>query len=73
MSRGSDVIKFIQKYCHVPEGQFVGQPLRLLPFQKGTKTNAGMNRSLICCERVQDGKHQTDDATIYRNHEPRSG
>ena len=28
------VIRFIEKYCKVPEGDLVGQPLKLAPFQK---------------------------------------
>lgn len=33
-TRGDRVIAFIEKYCHVPEGKLVGQPIRLEPFQK---------------------------------------
>ena len=31
--RAADVVKFIESCCYIPEGQFVGQPLRLAPFQ----------------------------------------
>lgn len=31
---GEKVIRFIERYCRVPEGKFVGQPLLLDPFQK---------------------------------------
>lgn len=34
MTRGERVIAFIEKYCVVPEGKLVGQPLRLDDFQK---------------------------------------
>ena len=34
MTRGERVIAFIERYCIVPEGSKVGQPMRLLPFQK---------------------------------------
>lgn len=34
MTRGEKVIKFIETYCHVPEGNLVGQKIKLLPFQK---------------------------------------
>jgi phage terminase large subunit-like protein len=34
MSRGSDVIEFIETYCFVPEGSKVGKPLVLEKFQK---------------------------------------
>lgn len=34
LSRGGKVIAFIEKYCKVPEGKLVGQPLRLMQFQK---------------------------------------
>lgn len=33
-TRGDRVIAFIEKYCRVPEGKLVGQPIRLDPFQK---------------------------------------
>lgn len=33
-TRGDRVIAFIEKYCFVPEGKLVGQPVRLDPFQK---------------------------------------
>lgn len=34
MTRGEKVIKFIETYCHAPEGKHVGKPLKLDPFQK---------------------------------------
>lgn len=34
MTRGERVIAFIERYCLVPEGALVGQPIRLEPFQK---------------------------------------
>jgi phage terminase large subunit-like protein len=33
-TRGERVIAFIEKYCRVPEGKWIGQPMRLDPFQK---------------------------------------
>lgn len=34
MTRGEKVIAFIEKFCRVPEGVLLGQPVRLLDFQK---------------------------------------
>lgn len=34
MTRGEKVIAFIERYCRVPEGKHVGEPLRLDVFQK---------------------------------------
>ena len=34
MTRADRVIKFIERYCLVPEGKHVGKPMVLLPFQK---------------------------------------
>ncbi len=34
IKRSQKIIEFIEKYCKVPEGDLVGQPLRLAPFQK---------------------------------------
>ncbi len=34
MTRGERVIAFIESFCCVPEGDLVGQPMRLEPFQK---------------------------------------
>lgn len=34
LTRGERVIAFIEKYCRVPEGALVGEPIRLAPFQK---------------------------------------
>lgn len=34
MTRGERVVAFIERYCPVPEGKLVGQPMRLDPFQK---------------------------------------
>lgn len=34
MTRGERVIAFIERYCIVPEGALLGQPMRLDPFQK---------------------------------------
>lgn len=33
-TRGQRVIRFIETHCRVPEGKLVGQPMKLLPFQK---------------------------------------
>ena len=30
----ADVIEFIETVCFVPEGKFVGQPLKLMDWQK---------------------------------------
>jgi phage terminase large subunit-like protein len=34
MTRGERVIAFIEKYCRVPSGKLVGQPIKLDKFQK---------------------------------------
>lgn len=34
MSRGARVIRFIEAYCKAPEGEHVGKPIKLAPFQK---------------------------------------
>ena len=34
VSRGSSNIRWIETYCRIPEGKFVGQPVRLRPWQK---------------------------------------
>lgn len=34
MTRGERVIAFIERYCRVPEGEHVGKPIELMPFQK---------------------------------------
>jgi phage terminase large subunit-like protein len=33
-TRGQQVCAFIEKYCRVPEGSLVGQPIKLAPFQR---------------------------------------
>jgi phage terminase large subunit-like protein len=33
-TRGEQVCAFIEKYCRVPEGSLVGQPIKLAPFQR---------------------------------------
>ena len=34
MTRGDRVIAFVERYCRVPEGALVGQPMKLADFQK---------------------------------------
>lgn len=34
MTRGERVIEFVQRYCICPEGENIGKPMILLPFQK---------------------------------------
>lgn len=34
VTRGERVIAFIERYCLVPEGMLVGQPIKLAPFQR---------------------------------------
>jgi phage terminase large subunit-like protein len=34
MTPGQSVITFVERYCRVPEGRHVGQPVELLPFQQ---------------------------------------
>jgi phage terminase large subunit-like protein len=33
-TRGQEVIKWIEDYCRIPEGKFVGRPVHLRPWQK---------------------------------------
>lgn len=34
ISRGNRNIRWIEKYCRIPEGQFVGQPVKMRPWQR---------------------------------------
>jgi phage terminase large subunit-like protein len=34
LTRGKKVVAFIEAFCLIPEGQYVGQPMKLLTFQK---------------------------------------
>ena len=34
MTRGKKVCQFIEAFCPVPEGKLVGQPMKLMPFQR---------------------------------------
>ena len=34
MTRGEKVCAFIERYCRIPEGSLVGQPLKLAEFQR---------------------------------------
>lgn len=34
MTRGERAIAFVHRYCVVPEGKLIGQPIRLMPFQE---------------------------------------
>lgn len=34
LTRGQKVCAFIEKYCLAPEGEHIGKPIKLLPFQK---------------------------------------
>lgn len=52
MTRGERVIAFIEKYCRVPEGDLVGQPVVLLDFQKKFILD------------VYDNPHVTDEAIL---------
>lgn len=60
MTRSELVIQFIEKFCRVPEGALVGQPLRLAEFQKqfirDTYDNpAGTRRAILSIAR-KNGK-----------------
>ncbi len=60
MTRSELVIQFIEKFCRVPEGALVGQPLRLAGFQKDfirdTYDNpAGTRRAILSIAR-KNGK-----------------
>lgn len=51
-TRGQKVIRFIEKYCVVPEGSKVGKPVKLAPFQK---------KFILA---VYDNPHGTDTAIL---------
>ena len=34
MTRGGKIVAFIEAYCKIPEGAQVGQPMKLMKFQK---------------------------------------
>ena len=34
MTRGEKIVAFIEAYCKIPEGAHVGQPIKLMKFQK---------------------------------------
>ena len=34
MTRGEKIVAFIEAYCKIPEGTQVGQPIKLMKFQK---------------------------------------
>ena len=34
MNRGGKIVAFIEAYCKIPEGAQVGQPMKLMKFQK---------------------------------------
>ena len=60
MTRGERVIAFIHKYCLVPEGRLVGQPMELMDFQKKFITDiydnpAGTSRAYLVMAR-KNGK-----------------
>ena len=60
MSRAARVIAFMERYCVVPEGAHVGQPLRLEQFQKDFITDiyanpAGTRRAILSVAR-KNGK-----------------
>lgn len=52
MTRGERVIEFCHKFCVVPEGDFVGQPVRLAEFQK------------LFILAIYDNMHVTDTAIL---------
>ena len=52
MTRGEKVIKFIESYCLVPEGTFIGQPVKLADFQ------------IKFILEVYDNKYTTDTAIL---------
>lgn len=60
MTRADRVIAFIHKYCRVPEGALIGQPLKLEPFEKDFIVDvydnpAGTSRGLLSIAR-KNGK-----------------
>lgn len=68
MTRGEKVCKFISVYCAVPEGAHVGQPMRLLPFQRKFIIDiydnpAGTSRAYLSIAR-KNGKSATIAALV---------
>ncbi len=60
MTRADRIIAFIEKFCRVPEGALVGQPMRLAEFQKGFiravyDNPAGTRRAILSIAR-KNGK-----------------
>ena len=67
-TRGQKVIAFIERYVKVPEGTQVGQPLKLLPFQKRFILDiydnpAGTSRAFMSVSR-KNGKSATIAAIL---------
>lgn len=52
LTKGQKVIAFIERYCKVPEGALVGQPIKLLDFQKKFITD------------IYDNPHGTREAIL---------
>lgn len=52
MTRAEKVIAFIERYCVVPEGELIGQPVKLADFQKRFLTE------------IYDNPHVTDTAIL---------
>lgn len=60
LTRGQKVCRFIERFCRVPEGDLVGQPMRLAPFQRKFvlavyDNPAGTKRALLSMAR-KNGK-----------------
>ena len=68
MTRGERVCKFVESYCRVPEGTHVGQPMRLLEFQRRFILDiydnpAGTSRAYLSIAR-KNGKSATIAALV---------
>ena len=60
MTRGEKVCAFIEAYCKIPEGAQVGQPIKLMKFQKqfilDVYDNPHSTTSLLLCVTIKNGK-----------------
>ena len=68
LTRAERVIAFIQKYCRIPSGKAVGEPMRLLPFQvkfirEVYDNPAGTSRAYLSIAR-KNGKTATIAALV---------
>ena len=60
MTRGEKIDAFIEAFCKIPEGAQVGQPIKLMKFQKqfilDVNDNPHTTTSLLLCVAIKNGK-----------------